>query len=144
MRTRYFSFLALAIAAGFLVVASQAFAAPAIAGVALGVGIGMGVCSVGIVLRFHRHIPSLVAGALTALVSAWMIIASQVFSLGTVQDLTFAEALGIVGISIAALTAHELSTERVVHSLALRTADASDYEEHVPQRSDRMREPIAG
>jgi len=129
MRIRYFSFLSLALAAGFLVVVSQAFAPFDIANVTLGVSIGMLVVSLGLAARYRRHLPSPIAGMGIAIVSAWMIVASQVFSLGTVQTLTFADALGIVGLALAGLTAHELTTERVVHSLAPhRARAASEYE----------------
>jgi hypothetical protein len=117
MRIRYFSFVALAAAAVFLIVASQAFALVDIANLGLGVGIGMLVLCAGATVRYRRHIPTLVVGAVAAVLSGWMIVASQVFSLGTVQNLTFAEALGIAGLALIGLTAHELSTERVVHSL---------------------------
>lgn len=140
MRIRYFSFFSLALAAGFLVVASQAFAAFDIANLALGVGIGMLVVSLGIVGLYRRHLPSVIAAALAAVVSAWMIVASQVFSLGTVQSLTFAEALGISGLAIAGLTAHELRTERVVHALAPHHAQQQQDYEH----NGRPLEPIAG
>jgi hypothetical protein len=48
-----------------------------------------------------------------------MIIASQVFSQATVQNLTLAEALAIGGLALVGLTAHELSSERIVHSLEI-------------------------
>jgi hypothetical protein len=117
MRIRYFSFMALAVAAAFLVIASQAFARVDIANVSLAVAIGMLLASIAVAARYRRHIPSLAAGLTVAAVSAWMIVSSQVFSLATVQNLTFAEALAIAGLSLIGLLAHELSTERVVHSL---------------------------
>lgn len=119
MRIRYLSFVSLGAAGVFLVIASQAFALADIANLALGVGIGVLVVSLATAWRYRRHIPSLVCASLTAVIGAWMILASQVFSLGAVQNLTFAESLAIVGLSLAGLTAHELSTERVVHSLGL-------------------------
>jgi hypothetical protein len=140
MRIRYFSFVALAVAAAFLVVASQAFTVVDIANLALGVGIGMLVVSAATAARYRRHIPSLVVGALAAVVSAWMIVASQVFSLSTVQSLTFAEALGIAGLALIGLTAHELSTERVVHSLTPLAARDPAEEHETPGR----REPVLG
>jgi hypothetical protein len=120
MRIRYFSFLALGIAAAFLVVASQAFALVDIANVSLGVAIGMLVVSLGVIARYRRHIPSAATGLGIGAVSAWMIVSSQVFSLATVQNLTFAEALAIAGLVIVGLTGHELGSERVVHSLETR------------------------
>jgi uncharacterized membrane protein len=114
---RYFAYLLLGLGAAFLVVASQSFVLFDIANVSLGVGIGMLAVSLLIAFRFRRHVPSLVTGLAAAIVSSWVIVSSQVFSLSVVQDLTFAGALGIVGLTIIGLTAHELSTERVVHSL---------------------------
>ncbi|MGH2833934.1 MAG: hypothetical protein ACRDK2_14255 [Solirubrobacteraceae bacterium] len=128
MRIRYFSFASLGIAAVFLVVASQAFALADIANLALGVGIGMLVVSLGIAIRYRRHIPSLASGLLAAVVSGWMIVASQVFSLSTVQNLTFAEALGVAALALVGLTAHELSTERIVHSLTPLSAREHEHE----------------
>ncbi len=130
MRIRYFSFMALGIAAAFLIVASQAFALVDIANVSLGVAIGMFVVAVAAAARYRRHIPSLVAGLAVAAVSAWMIVSSQVFSLGTVQNLTFAEALAIAGLALAGLTAHELSTERVVHSLETQAGTRESERPH--------------
>ncbi|HUB73562.1 MAG TPA: hypothetical protein VL979_05955 [Solirubrobacteraceae bacterium] len=143
MRIRYFSFLSLAIAAGFLVVVSQAFTAVDIANLALGVGIGMLVVAFGAAVRFRRHVPSLLCGVAAAAISAWMIVASQVFSLGTVQNLTFADALGVLGASLLALIAHELTTERVVHSLAPHRAARADYDLPDEHQSSRLREPSA-
>jgi hypothetical protein len=138
MRIRYFSFLALGAAAVFLVVASQAFAMVDIANLALGVGIGMLVVSAGVAIRYRPHLPSLAVGVLAAIVSAWTIVASQVFSLPTVQNLTFAGALGITGLALIGLTAHELSTERVVHSLRPLAARDPAEESELPGR----REPV--
>ena len=64
--------------------------------------------------------PSAAAAAGAAVVSLWMIVASQVFVLPVVQNLTFASALAIGALGVAGLVAHELRTERVVHSLEVR------------------------
>lgn len=138
MRIRYFSFLSLGVAAAFMVVVSLAFSLVDIANLALGVGIGMLAVSLGVALRYRRHIPSLVSAGAIAIVSAWMIVASQVFGLGTVQTLTFADALGVAGLAIVGLTAHELSTERIVHSLT-----PIEAREHTVEREE-AREPVMG
>jgi hypothetical protein len=52
-----------------------------------------------------------------------MIVASQVFTQSTVDDVTFYSALAIGALSLIGLTAHELSAERVVHSLELRSRE---------------------
>jgi hypothetical protein len=121
MRIRFISWLALAVAAALLVVASTAFTLPDIVELALGVGIGMLVVSLGIASRHRDHVPTLITSLAVAVVSAWMIVASQVFSQATVQNLTLASSLAIAALSLTGLTIHELSSERVVHSLEVGT-----------------------
>jgi uncharacterized membrane protein len=117
MRTRFVSWLVLGVAAAFLVVASTAFSLSAIAALALGVGIGMLVVSLGIAYRYRDHVATLCTGLVAAVVSAWMIVASQVFPWATVQSLTLAASLVISALALVGLAVNELSTERVVHSL---------------------------
>jgi hypothetical protein len=118
MLTRYFSWLAIGVASAFLVVASASFASPAaIAWLAFAISIGTLVVSVGIAYRYRDHWPTLVTGTVTAVVSAWTIVASVVFSHPTVQNLALASSLAIVGLALVGLTANELTSERVTHSL---------------------------
>ena len=124
MRVRYFSFLTLTLAAAFLVVATVGgFTLPIVDGLALGVGIGTLVLSLAVAMRYREDIPSAVAAAGAAVVSVWMIVASQVFALPVVGSLTFASALAIGALGVAGLVAHELRTERVVHSLEVRKGE---------------------
>jgi uncharacterized membrane protein len=117
MRIRFISWLAIGVGSAFLVVASTTFTLPDIVALALGVGVGILVVSLDLAYRFRAQIPTLVTGLLTALVTGWMVVASQVFSQAQVQNLTLAESVAIGGLAIAGLAVHELSTERVVHSL---------------------------
>jgi uncharacterized membrane protein len=117
MRIRFLSWLAVGVAAAFLVVSSTAFTLPEIVALALGVSIGMLVVSLGIGYGYRNHIATVVPALAAAIVSAWMIVASQVFSQATVQHLTLAGSLAVGGLALIGLTVHELSTERVVHSL---------------------------
>jgi hypothetical protein len=128
MRIRYLSWLALAIAAAFLVVASTAFALFDIANIALGVGIGTLVVSLFIAYRYRAHVPSLVTAAASAIVSAWTIVASQVFSLQEVQNLTLASGLALGALAVIGLTTNELGSERVVHSLTVEGARNGESE----------------
>jgi hypothetical protein len=128
MRIRYLSWLALAIAAAFLVVASTAFALFDIANIALGVGIGTLVVSLFIAYRYRAHVPSLVTASASAIVSAWTIVASQVFSLQEVQNLTLASGLALAALAAIGLTANELGSERVVHSLTVEGARNGESE----------------
>jgi hypothetical protein len=106
------------VAAAFLVVASASLTSlSAIASLALGVGIGTLVVSMGIAYRYREDVPTLVTAVLTAVVSGWTIVASLVFSEPTAQNLALAGALAIGGLAIVGLTAHELGNEAVAHSL---------------------------
>jgi uncharacterized membrane protein len=117
MRLRFLSLLSLGIAAAFLVVATAVYPLSTVVELSLGVGIGMLVVSLAIADHYRDHLPSLIVGISSAIVSVWMIVSSQVFSRPTVDDLTFASALVLGALAAIGLTAHELSAERVVHSV---------------------------
>jgi hypothetical protein len=122
MSIRYLSNLALAVAAGFLVVATQAFTAPTAA--ALTFAIASGVTIVGLYMAAARStIAQRVIGALVSVLGAWTIVASLVFVPATAVTLGFASALGFVALGVIGLTAHELTTERVVHSLEVEQSE---------------------
>ena len=123
MSIRYIAWLTLGVAAAFLVVATAAFTLPVIAALALGVGIGMLLVSLGIAAGYRSHIATLVPALAAAVVSAWTIVASAVFSEATVQNLTLASALAVAGLALVGLTVHELSTERIVHSLEVGSSE---------------------
>jgi len=117
MRIRYISYLSLGVAAAFLVVATYAFSLSTIAALSLGVGIAMLAVSLRVAIRYRNDLPSLAISGAIAAVSAWTIVASQVFAQSTVDDLTFASALAVGALAAIGLSAHELDTERVVHKL---------------------------
>ena len=128
MRTRYArfaSFMTLALLAVILVVATQAFALAVVAWLTFGIAVGALVLTLGITVGLRRHLPSAILGGFGAVVSAWTIVASLVFGLPTVMWLGFAAAVALLAIAAGGLVAHELSTERVVHSFAVaeRSAD---------------------
>jgi hypothetical protein len=109
---RFVSWLAIGIAAAFLVVATTAYPLPTIMWLAFAVSIGTLVVSAGISLTYHRSIATLVTGLTTTLVSAWTIVASLVFSETMVQNLALGGALALAGLAIVGVTAHEASVER--------------------------------
>jgi hypothetical protein len=111
---RYISWLAVGVAAAFLVVATVSFPLSAIASLAFAISIGTLVVSAGIGYGYRHHIPTLVTAVATVLVSGWTIVATLVFSEATVQNLALASALAISGLAIAGETEHELSRERIV------------------------------
>jgi hypothetical protein len=123
MRIRYASYLSLGVAAAFLVFATAAFSLSTVAALALGIGIGMLAVSLGVVALYRHDIASLVISGAIAVISAWTVVASQVFSKSTVDDLAFASAVAVGVLAIAGLTAHELRAERVVHSLEVHEGE---------------------
>lgn len=122
MNSRYLSNIALAVAGAFLVVASQAWAAPVFMWIMFGIGI------VSLVLSASGALPRRGIGqrgldGAIAVLGAWTIIASLVFAGLTVTWLGFASGCAFVGLALAGLTLHELRTERVVHSFELRSPE---------------------
>jgi hypothetical protein len=129
MSIRYLSNLVVMIAAAFLVVATQAFVAGTVAWLTFGIAVGLTILSAYMLVSRHG-IAQRVVGGLGAVLGAWTIVASLVFAPATVVWLGFGSAIAFVVLGIAGLTAHELTTERVVHSLAV---------EREPRR-----QPVAG
>ncbi|MGH2903084.1 MAG: hypothetical protein ACRDK7_05795 [Solirubrobacteraceae bacterium] len=117
MSTRYLTNLALALIGGALVVVSQAFSVGLFMWVMLGVGIATILIAAPGVAFPARGNTQRGLDYLFCLLGAWTIVASAVFGGAAVTWLGFASGIGLVAIAVAGLTAHELSTERVVHSL---------------------------
>lgn len=114
--SRYLSWLAVGIAAAFLVVAAAAFSSSAVTALAFAISIGTLIVSGGIAYAGRKSVTSVYTAALIALISAWTVIASLVFSQSTVQHLALASSLAIAGLTVVGLTAHEVSLEHAVES----------------------------
>ena len=125
MSTRYLSNAALGVAGGFLVVASQAFTYPTFEWLALGIGILAVALAGGIALKSRGNVQRGL-DAITLAAGAWTIVETLLFSGAVNIWLGFASGAAFVALALAGLTAHELSTERVVHSF-----DISDREESI-------------
>ena len=119
MSTRYLTNMGLALLGGFLIVTSQAFAVPTFSWIMLGVGIATLVITAPAIAIRSRGPGQRVLDYVFGLIGAWTIIASQVFAGATVTWLGFASGLALVALAVAGLTAHERSTERVVHSFEM-------------------------
>jgi hypothetical protein len=119
MRSRYLTNIALVVLGGFLVVASQAFAAATLTWLMLGIGAAALAITVPALGFARRGIAQRSLDGTVAVIAAWTIVAGLVFSGAAVTWLGFAGAVAIVAIAVIALTVHELSTERVVHSLEI-------------------------
>jgi len=120
MRSRFFLTEALALIAGFLIIVTQAFGSGAAEWIGFGCGVAaLAVCASLLVDSARRHRgPSWLALASVGLVIAgWNIVASLVFSAPAAIWLMFGNGCGLLALALAGLTLHEVSTERVVHSL---------------------------
>jgi hypothetical protein len=132
--TRYLSWLAVGIAAAFLVVASAAFSLPAVAALAFAISIGTLIVSAAIAVLDRRSLASVSTAVPVALISAWTIVASLVFSETTVQNLALASSLAIAGLAIVGLTAHEVSHDRAVKAVR----DSSSETDSSTEREGRL------
>ncbi|GAA5168674.1 MULTISPECIES: hypothetical protein [Amycolatopsis] len=107
------------LAGAFLAVTAVAFTAPVAGWIGFGVFTGLTVIGALGAILSHRLSARIGHGVL-ALVGLWSLIAALVF---TTPALVFADALAVVLVALVDLTAHELSTERVVHQLEVRTPE---------------------
>ena len=114
---RYLAWLTIGLAGAFLIVARFAFSASTVVNLMFAVSIATLVVALGIAYAYRAHAATTAVAVLTAGVSAWNIVASIVFSTRTEQDLALAGSIVIAGLAVVGLTVHELSVERVVHSL---------------------------
>jgi uncharacterized membrane protein len=112
------------LAGGFLAVSAMAFTASTAGW--LGFGVSTAVAVAGALGAALAHRTGEKAGhGLLALVGLWSLIAALVFSGTALTWFVFADALGLVVAALADLTAHESTTERVVHQLDVRTDTAT-------------------
>ena len=111
---RFLSWMAIGVAAAFLVVATAAFSLPVIKWLAFAIGFGTLIVSGSISFSYREHIPAVLIGLATALVSAWTVVASVVFSEASVQKLALASGLALAGLALAGITEHELAMEGAV------------------------------
>jgi hypothetical protein len=132
-RERFFFSLASLAGGGLLVIAALAFDPHAVFGVGLGIGIAVLVGSlwfVGSVIHMRTlagaqqlHVRGrtlnmwlLIGGGVLG-VALWETVQSAVFVAAVAKWLTFSNGLVLGALACAALIAHEISSERVIHVL---------------------------
>ena len=125
---RFVTNLLVALAGGLIVVCSQAFRAGVTGWITF--GIALGILTVLSLAQFDRMrgIAQRGLDGITGVLGIWTVIASVVFAGAALTWLSFAEALGFVALAVAGLVLHELTTERIVHTLA--PAEARHPSEH--------------
>ncbi|GAB2961193.1 hypothetical protein LWP59_04230 [Amycolatopsis acidiphila] len=103
----------------FLAVTAVAFTATVAGWVGFGVFTGLAVIGAAGAV-FATRLSARIGHGVLGLVGLWSLIAALVF---TSPALLFADALAVVLVALVDLTVHELSTERVVHQLDVRTTE---------------------
>ena len=121
--SRFLSWLALGVAAAFLVVATVSLSSAAPATLAFGISIGTLIVSAAVAYIDRTSVASVYTAALIALISAWTIVASLVFSRPTVQNVALGASLAIGGLAVVGLTGHEVSVERAARSAEDATSE---------------------
>lgn len=121
MRIRFAYNMLLTLGAAFLVVATQGFVPATVAWITFGIAVAAVLLSAGSV-ALRTGIVQRILGGLAFVIGVWTVVASLVFAPATVVWLGFASALALVALGVSGLIAHELRTERVVHSLAVDRA----------------------
>lgn len=118
MSSKYFSNLLVALAAGFIVVASFVFAPSVAAWVAFAFAIAVLGVTLGAQLDRGRGLEQRALDVLMGALSGTMIGVSIVYGAPTVKWLVFALALGWLANAVGGLTLHEVTTWRSSHGLA--------------------------
>jgi hypothetical protein len=118
MSTRFVTNAIFAVAAGFLVVASQAFSSSATGWIAFGIAIGILAVACLAQADASRGVVQRSLDGVVAIVSAWTIIASVVFHGATVRWLSAGEALALVALALAGLTYNEVREQKAIRAAA--------------------------
>ena len=117
MSPRFALNLALVLAGAGIVAASQAFSSGVTGwltfAISLAVLVSLGLAQLD---RARGRVQQMLDAGIGAL-AVWSVVASVVYTGTTLKWLSFGEALGFVGLAVIGLVVHELTTERVVHSL---------------------------
>jgi hypothetical protein len=111
---RFLSWMAIGVAAAFLVVATAAFSLPVIKWLTFATGLGTLIVSGSISFNARRDVPTALTALATVLASGWTVVASVVFSEATVQNLALASGLALAGLAMIGITEHELVVERAL------------------------------
>jgi hypothetical protein len=124
LSNRYLSNLALSLIAAFVIVASKAFSHGVFTWLAFGGGVAIVVIALA-AGAFERMSVHRVLSAVIAVVGAWTIVSSVVFSAATVVWLGFSAAAAVAALAVTGLTLHELHDEQILRAVDNRTSDYS-------------------
>jgi hypothetical protein len=111
------------LAAAFLVVAAMTWSAGIAGWVAFGVSAGVTVIAAASAVLTPKTARKLGHGVI-ALAALWSLVAALAFSGTLLTWLVFADAIAVGVLALADLTAHEATTEKVVHQLVVHDGAA--------------------
>jgi hypothetical protein len=111
------------LAGAFLVVASMAWSASVAGWTAFGVSAGIAVIAAASAILTRRNAIKIGHG-LVALAGLWSLVAALSFNGTVLTWLVFADAIMTGVLALADLTAHEATTEKVVHQLVVHDTPA--------------------
>jgi hypothetical protein len=125
MNKRYIINSTALVAGVFLIAASRVFTGTTLEWVAFGVSAAVAVLgATGLAIaQLRRHTAGF--ATLTA-VAAWSAVAALVFTGTTLGWLVLADAIAAAAVAFGALVVHEVTTERVVHTLEVREQTAGE------------------
>jgi len=114
------------IGGAFLAVSAMTFSASVAGWLAFGVSAGLTVIAAASAVA-TRKTGQRIGHGLLAVVGLWSLIAALTFSGAALTWLVFADAIALGALALADLTAHEVTTESVVHRLEVtETVAGSD------------------
>jgi hypothetical protein len=112
------------VAGAFLTVAAVAWSAGRAGWTAFGVSLGIAAIAAASA-AVTKKTPHRLGHGLVALAAVWSVIAALVFSGSLLSWFVFGDAIAVGVLALADLASHELTTERVVHSLEVRDIASS-------------------
>jgi hypothetical protein len=128
MSTRFLTNLTVLTLGAFVVVVSQAFAVSTFMWLMFGAGIAaLAIAGPGLAIP-SRGLTQRALDGLIGVLGASTIVASMVFAGATITWLGFAAGAALFALAIVGLTLHELTTDRVVHSIEVSTPTTEHHE----------------
>jgi hypothetical protein len=118
------------VAAAFLAVSAMTFTASKAGWIGFGVSTGLTVLAFGSAVA-ARATGQKIGHSALGLVGLWSLVAALAFSGTVLTWLVFADAIALGVVALADLTAHEVTTENVVHRLVISETPAAS-ESSVP------------
>lgn len=112
------------IGGAFLAVVAMAFTASVAGWIGFGVFTGVTVLAFGSAV-LGRGAARKISHAVIGLAGLWSLIAALLFTGTTLTWLVFADAIALAVLAIGDLTAHEVTTESVVHQLVVTDGSAN-------------------